>query len=112
MPPHDEAFESHQVSLTALGKEQVNRGVRDYKAALRELIQGVKANPAAASVIFGYFLERPSPALRRRLQEVSKTLEQSGLSPTRYLVRPMSWNDDFTNRAESCSEIGVWISTG
>jgi len=94
LPPYVEAFTSNQVRLTSLGKEQANRGVRDYKAALQKLIQDLRANPSGVGVIFGYFLERPSPALQRRLREVTRTLEQSGLPRERYLVRPKAWDDE------------------
>jgi hypothetical protein len=96
LPPHDEALTSNQVRLTSLGKEQANRGVRDYKTALQKLIQDLRANPLAVGVIFGYFLERPSSALQRRLREVTRTLEQSGLPRERYLVSPKAWDDEIS----------------
>ena len=94
LPTHVEALTSNQVRLTSLGKEQANRGVRDYKTALQKLIRALRANPSAVGVIFGYFLERPSPALQRRLREATRTLEQSGLPRERYLVRPKAWDDE------------------
>ncbi|HEV7903689.1 MAG TPA: hypothetical protein VGO96_07600 [Pyrinomonadaceae bacterium] len=94
LPPQVEALGSNQVRLTPLGKEQVNRGTRDYEAALQKLIRRLRANPSSAGVVFGYFLERPSPALQRRLREVARTLERSGLARGRYLVRPKAWDDE------------------
>lgn len=94
LPPHVEAFTSDQVRLTPLGRVRANRGVRDYRAALRQLIRDLRANPAAVGVVFGYFLERPSPALRGRLREVERTLERSGLAHERYLVRLKAWDDE------------------
>lgn len=94
LPPHVEDFTSNRIRRTPLGKEQSNRGVRDYKTALQKLIQDLRANPSAVGVIFGYFLERPNPALQRRLREVTRTLEQSGLPRERYLVRPKAWDDE------------------
>jgi len=58
------------------------------------MIKTLRADPASRGVVFGYFLERPSPVLKRRLREVTKILEQSGLPSDRYLVRPMGWNDE------------------
>ena len=94
LPTHVQAFTSNEVMLTSLGKEQANRGARDYKTASQKLVQNLRANPSSVGVVFGYFLERPSPVLRRRLREVRRTLEQSGLPQERYLVRPKAWDDE------------------
>lgn len=94
LPKHVEALKSNQIKLVSLGKELSNRGVRDYKTALQELIENLRANPTNVGIVFGYFLERPSSALQRRLHEVTQTFEQSGLPRDRYLVRPKAWNDE------------------
>jgi len=94
LPTHVEALKSNQVKLVTLGKKPANRGVRDYRNAIEELIKNLRAKPESKGLVFGYFLERPSAMLRRRLNEVAKTLEQSGLPANRYLVRPMRWNDE------------------
>ena len=94
LPSHVEAATGPQVKRTSLGKQPVNRGVRDYKPALQRLIRELRAKPNATGVVFGYFLNRPSPALQGRLREVTRTFEKSGLPPSRYLVRPMTWNDE------------------
>jgi hypothetical protein len=94
LPSHVEALKSNEAKLVSLGKRPANRGVRDYRSAIAELIKNLRANPTSKGVVFGYFLERPSPALQRRLREVKKILEQSGLLPDRYLVRPIGWNDE------------------
>jgi hypothetical protein len=94
LPPHVEALKSNEVKLITLGKRPANRGVLDYRSAVSELIKNLRANPTSKGVVLGYFLERPSPVLRRRLREVRKILEQSGLPPNRYLVRPIGWNDE------------------
>lgn len=94
LPPHVEALNSNQVRRLPLGNRPANRGVRDYKTALQRLIRDLRANPAAAGMVFGYFLERPSPALRRRLREAASILKRSGLPRDRYLVRPVAWNDE------------------
>jgi hypothetical protein len=102
LPPHVEALKSNQARLVSLGKKQANRGVRDYKSAVGDLIKNLRANPTSRGVVFGYFLQRPSPTLQRRLREVTRILEQSGLPPDRYLVRPMVWNDEVsTNPPDS-----------
>jgi hypothetical protein len=78
--------------LTTCGWEC--RRTYDYKVALQKLIRDLRARPTATGVVFGYFLDRPSQVLQRRLREVTRTLVQSGLPPTRYLVRPIVWNDE------------------
>lgn len=72
----------------------LNRGVRDYRRSLQKLIRQLRARPTAVGVVLGYFLNHPSEALQRRLREVSRTLERSGLPAERYLVRTMIWNDE------------------
>lgn len=94
VPPHVEALKSNQARLVSLGKRAANRGVRDYRRAVGEMIKTLRADPGSRGVVFGYFLERLNPVLTRRLREVTKILEQSGLSSDRYLVRPMGWNDE------------------
>jgi hypothetical protein len=94
LPTHVEALKGDEVKLVSLGKRQTNRGVCDYRSAVTEMIGKLRLNPAAKGIVFGYFLERPSATLRRRLREVTSMLEQSGLSADRYLVRPMQWNDE------------------
>ncbi len=94
LPPHVEALQSNQASLIPFGKRPANRGVRDYRTAVGALIKNLRANPTSKGVVFGYFLKRPSAMLQRRLREVRRILEQSGLPPDRYLVRPIGWNDE------------------
>lgn len=94
LPTHTEALRSDQIRRISLGQRPVNRGVRDYRAALQRLVRDLRAEPASVGVVFGYFLERPSPALRRRLDEVTRIFQHSRLPPDRYLVRPMRWNDE------------------
>jgi hypothetical protein len=94
LPSHVEALKSNEARLVPLGKIPANRGVRDYRGAIGELIKSLRVNSTSAGAVFGYFLERPSPMLRRRLREVTAILEHSGLPRDRYRVSPMSWNDE------------------
>jgi hypothetical protein len=94
LPSYVEALKSNEARFVSLGKRPANRGVRDYRVAMGELIKILRADPRSRGVVFGYFLEQPSPALRRRLREVTTIFQQSGLSSDRYLVRPMRWNDE------------------
>lgn len=94
LPPHIEAFRSDQITRVALGERPDNRGVRDYRGALRTLIRNLRADPESVGVVFGYFLERPSPVLLRRLHEVERILVRSRLPRDHYLVRTTAWNDE------------------
>src|ERR1041385_2830626 len=94
LPPHVEALKSDEAKVVSLGERPANGGVRDYRSAVLKLIDSLRANPASKGVVFGYFLRRPSPPLERRLREVARMLERSGLPPDRYLVRPLGWNDE------------------
>jgi hypothetical protein len=96
LPSHVDAATGGQVRKTSLGKEEVNRGVRDYKVALQQLIRDLRANPNTVGVVFGYFLDHPSQVLRRRLREVSRILKHSALSKDRFLVMPMAWTDEIS----------------
>jgi hypothetical protein len=94
LPPYVDVLKSNQARFVPLGKRPANRGVRDYRSAVGEMIKTLRADPASRGVVFGYFLERPSTMLQRRLREVRRILEQSGVPPDRYLVRPIGWNDE------------------
>jgi hypothetical protein len=93
-PPSSEELESASVRMSSLGRRPFNRGVCDYKAALNRLVVNLKKDPDNVGVVFGYFLKRPSPALRRRVREAAEFLRRSGLPRERYLVRLRYWNDE------------------
>jgi hypothetical protein len=95
-PNNIDSIPSSQVTVIPLGKQSGRLGMRDYRQALRNLIERLKANPRATGIIIGYVLHKPSPALRRRMSESTRTLERSGLSRDRYLLRLMSWPDEFS----------------
>jgi len=94
LPQHVEVLTSNRVKLVSLGKRPLNRGVRDYRPALRELIENLRGNPQNVGMVVGYFLKHPSVALRRRMREVTRLLEQSGLLRERYFVRLTYWPDE------------------
>jgi hypothetical protein len=94
LPSYTEALPSSEARLVSLGKRPANRGVRDYRTAVGELIKKLHANPLSRGLVFGYFLERPSPALQRRLRAVTTIFQQSGLPSDHYLIRPMRWSDE------------------
>jgi hypothetical protein len=59
-----------------------------------KLVDGLKETPKSIGVIVGYYLERPSGMLRRRLKEARALLQHSGLPPNRYMVRQQAWYDE------------------
>ena len=96
LPQHVEALLSSQVRRSLLGKKPVNRGVRDYREATRELIKNLQANPGSRGVVVGYYFKRPSAELKRNLRVVKTLFQRSGLPPERYLIHSMYWNDEYS----------------
>lgn len=96
LPSHSEAITSSQIRLSPLGRMSTSRGMRDYKAALSKLVQNLRTNPSSVGLVVGYFLKKPSPTLRQRMDDVTRALEQSGLPRERYLVRLTYWPDEFS----------------
>jgi hypothetical protein len=94
LPPRIETLTFNQIRVVSLGKIPANRGVRDYGTAVRKLVDSLKETPESIGVVVGYYLERPSRMLRRRLKEASALLQHSGLPPNRYIVRPQGWYDE------------------
>ena len=95
-PPYIEKAAFTDAQRVALGKKPVFRGVRDYREAIADLIKELQVNPTARGLVVGYyeFNGRLNPLLRRRLQEVTKTFERSGLPQDRYLVHITHANDE------------------
>jgi len=94
LPPRIETLTFNQIRVVSLGKIAENRGARDYRTAVRKLIDGLKKTHGSIGVVVGYYLERPSRMLRRRLKESSALLQHSGLPPNRYMVRQQGWYDE------------------
>jgi hypothetical protein len=93
IPPSIESVKSCQVNLGSLGY----RGAiaRDYRAALRDLPNKLKGNPARFGVVLGYYIKRPSRTLRQRLNEAKQFLEKSGLPQNRYIVSLKQWTGGY-----------------
>ncbi len=94
LPPRIETLKFNQIRVVSLGKIPANRGARDYIAAVRKLVDGLKETPESIGVVVGYYLERPSRMLRRRLKEASALLQHSSVPPNRYMVRQQAWYDE------------------
>jgi hypothetical protein len=95
-PPHVEKVAFTDAQRVALGKKEAYRGVRDYREAVTGLIKQLQVNPAARGLVVAYHEPggKLNPKLRRRLKEVTKMFERSGLPRERYLVHVTYWNDE------------------
>jgi len=51
----------------------------------------LRAAPEAVGVVVGYYYKNPSLVMKRRLREVRKMLDESGLRQNRYFVRFVPW---------------------
>ena len=92
LPSFVESIKSSQAQLQIVGTKTLKAaGMRNYKSAVKELTTKMRATPEAIGVIVGYYFKQPSPEVRRRVSEVQKMLEQSGLPRDRYSVRLMPW---------------------
>lgn len=94
-PASVESIRSNQVRLESVGAEAIIvEGIRNYRAATQELITKLREKPQAVGVVLGYYYQRPNPVMRRRLNEVRRLLEQSGLPQDRYFVRLARWTGE------------------
>lgn len=92
LPPFVESIKSSQAHLEILGtKDLLAAGTRNYRVAVKELTTKLRAAPEAVGVVVGYYYKNPSLVMKRRLREVRKMLEQSGLRQDRYFVRFIPW---------------------
>ncbi len=92
LPPFVESIKSSHTHLEILGtKDLLAAGTRNYRLAVRELTTKLRTAPEAMGVVVGYYYKNPSLMMRRRLREVRKMLEQSGLRQDRYFVRFIPW---------------------
>jgi hypothetical protein len=92
LPPFVESIKSSQAHLEILGtKSLLAAGTRNYRLAVKELTTKLRAAPEAVGVVAGYYYKNPSLVMKRRLREVRKMLEQSGLRQDRYFVRFIPW---------------------
>lgn len=92
LPTFAESIKSSHAQLEILGtKTLLPNGTTNYRLAVRQLGTKLRAAPEAVGVVLGYYFKRPSPQMKRRVREVQKILEQSGLPRDRYSVRLMPW---------------------
>ena len=82
LPGAVQSVVSTQVQVDQLGAPIGD--AESYGKLSSDLIQKLRANRGAVGVVVGYYYEKPSPLLRRRLREVDNSLRQSGLAKERY----------------------------
>ncbi|MDQ2973925.1 MAG: hypothetical protein M3R69_00780 [Acidobacteriota bacterium] len=87
LPTSVESIRSSQARIDPLGMDGLIGSARTYKTALQKLPTKLRANPEAVGVVVGYYYKQPSLVMKRRLREMQKMLERSGLSRERYFVR-------------------------
>jgi hypothetical protein len=63
------------------------KSARQFRIALRRLVNILRANPKVVGIVNGSYHERPSLSMQNRLLEARRLFQQSGLSADRYLAR-------------------------
>lgn len=98
LPASVESIKASQAHLETVGKKDLlSEGARNYRAATQELTTKLYAKPGAVGVVLGYYYKQPSRIMKRRLREVCKLLEQSGLPKDRYFVRLAPWTGEYSD---------------
>jgi len=100
LPTHVESITSCRFRIKSLGTRARDtyeyEGAVNYIAALRQLIIELRDKPDAAAVIWGYYLERPTSVMRRRINKSEELIQQSSVSRNRYQVRLEQWSGEVT----------------
>jgi hypothetical protein len=95
LPPSVESIKSNQAQVETISMEaQPVEDARNFKAALNEFTEKLRARPRAFGVVLGYYYRRPTTAIKQRLATVRISLKQSGLSQDRYHARLMPWTGE------------------
>lgn len=93
LPSATQTVVSTQVHVDQLGAPIGDAA--SYGKLSSNLIQKLRANPGAVGVVVGYYYQKPSPLLRRRLRAIDNSLRQSGLSKDRYFTHLMRWPGEY-----------------
>ena len=94
LPRAVQSVVSTQVQVDQLGAPIGD--AESYGKLSSDLIQKLRANRGAVGVVVGYYYQKPSPLLRRRLREVDNSLRQSGLAKERYSTHLLPWPGEKT----------------
>ena len=93
LPSAIESVKSCQLDLGSLGTRGAS--FREYRTALNNLPQALKSNSARFGVVLGYYIHRPSARMVKRMKEVRRFLERSGMPQDRYLVSLKPWTGEY-----------------
>jgi len=93
LPESVEYLRSNQINRSSLGRQPINRGVRDYRVAVQTLIKRLRSNPDSRGVIIGYYLNHENPLLRKRIHEAERLLKENGVPPQRYYALLRQWHE-------------------
>lgn len=95
-PTNEKVINSTQVILSPVGKNISNRGMTDYKNASKELLKKLQSNAAFCGVIKGYYLNKPSNLLKKRVKEIEALFKKNNISNDRYKLLFEPWSDEIS----------------
>jgi hypothetical protein len=92
LPSSVESIKSSEIRFESIPKNStLEKGTRSYRAATRQLISRLRTSKETVGIVLGYYYDRPRPVMKRRLVEIRRALEQSGLPHHRYFVSLTPW---------------------
>jgi hypothetical protein len=95
MPAAVESVKSSDVKSQSIPERNMRAiGTRNYRTATRQLIKRLRTTRQMVGIVVGYYYDEPSQVMRRRLREVRRALEKSGLEQNRYFVRLSPWSGE------------------
>jgi hypothetical protein len=95
LPSSVESIKSNNIRMASVPKNNILKpGTRAYREATRELISRLRTTKRSVGIVLGYYYDQPSPEMKRRLLEIRRALEQSGLPQNRYFVSLTPWKAD------------------
>jgi hypothetical protein len=95
LPSSVESIKSNEIRIESIPrKSTLEKGTRRYRKATRELISRLRTTKEGVGIVLGYYYDHPSPVMRRRLGEIARALDQSGLPSTRYFVSLTPWKPE------------------
>jgi hypothetical protein len=72
-------------------------GAPDYVGAIHQLVKELRRRPNALGVVNGYYLDRTTKAMSRRLGHCERLLASSGLDRRRFVVRHIRWPGEWSD---------------
>ena len=94
-PSFVERIKSCQVKFDDLEIEDTLHSSPRYRTELQNLPVRLRENPNLIGVVRGYYIGRPSRAMRQNMRNAQRFLERSGLSPDRYFAHLMHWTGEY-----------------